>query len=217
MSGDPRAVRTDRAGRGLVIWIALVLAWVLCLGRLVQWQLIDRDRLLDVAGSRLSLTQSAEPLRGTIMDRTGSVVLAATVMRYQLIAETSALTDAERTAIESTLLKVLALDDIDATRLRAGLAARRAWSLLLPALDEPAAEAVRAASSAGLLPGISLREVRTRLYPQPGGASETSLASHILGFVNGAGTGQYGVEEYYNDQLGGSAQVTRLERAGDGI
>ena len=217
MSGDSRAVRTDRAGRGVVIGIALVLAGALCLGRLAQWQLIDRDRLLDVAGSRLSLSQSAEPLRGTIMDRTGSVVLAATVMRYQLIAETSALTDVERSAIESTLLGVLALDDIDATRLRAGLAARRSWSLLLPALDEPAAEAVRAASSAGLLPGISLREVRTRLYPQPGGASETSLASHILGFVNGAGTGQYGVEEYYNDQLGGSAQVTRLERAGDGI
>jgi cell division protein FtsI/penicillin-binding protein 2 len=165
----------------------------------------------------LSLSQSAEPLRGTIMDRTGSVVLAATVMRYQLIAETSALTDVERSAIESTLLEVLAPDDIDATRLRAGLAARRSWSLLLPALDESAAEAVRAASSAGLLPGISLREVRTRLYPQPGGASETSLASHLLGFVNGSGIGQYGVEEYYNDQLGGSAQVTRLERAGDGI
>ena len=217
MSGDPRAVRTDLAGRGLVIGIALVLAGSLCLGRLAQWQLFDRDRLLDVAGSRLSLTQSAEPLRGTIMDRTGSVVLAATVMRYQLIAETSGLTDGERSEVASTLLEVLSLDDIDATRLRAGLATRRAWSLLLPALDEPAAEAVRAASSAGLLPGISLREVRTRIYPQPGGASETSLASHLLGFVNGSGAGQYGVEEYYNEQLGGSAQVTRLERGADGI
>ena len=217
MSGDPRSVRTDHAGRGLVIGIALVLAGSLCLGRLAQWQLFDRDRLLDVAGSRLSLTQSAEPLRGTIMDRTGSVVLAATVMRYQLIAETSGLTDGERSEVASTLLEVLSLDDIDATRLRAGLATRRAWSLLLPALDEPAAEAVRAASSAGLLPGISLREVRTRIYPQPGGASETSLASHLLGFVNGSGAGQYGVEEYYNEQLGGSAQVTRLERGADGI
>jgi cell division protein FtsI/penicillin-binding protein 2 len=217
MSGDPRSVRTDHAGRGLVIGIALVLAGSLCLGRLAQWQLFDRDRLLDVAGSRLSLTQSAEPLRGTIMDRTGSVVLAATVMRYQLIAETSGLTDGERSEVASTLLEVLSLDDIDATRLRAGLATRRAWSLLLPALDEPAAEAVRAASSAGLLPGISLREVRTRIYPQPGGASATSLASHLLGFVNGSGAGQYGVEEYYNEQLGGSAQVTRLERGADGI
>jgi len=217
MSGDPRAVRTDHAGRGLVIGIALVLAGSLCLGRLAQWQLFDRDRLLDVAGSRLSLTQSAEPLRGTIMDRTGSVVLAATVMRYQLIAETSGLTDGERSEVASTLLEVLSLDDIDATRLRAGLATQRTWSLLLPALDEPAAEAVRAASSAGLLPGISLREVRTRIYPQPGGASETSLASHLLGFVNGSGAGQYGVEEYYNEQLGGSAQVTRLERGADGI
>ncbi|MFZ9735501.1 MAG: peptidoglycan D,D-transpeptidase FtsI family protein [Candidatus Limnocylindrus sp.] len=217
MSGDPRAVRTDHAGRGLVIGVALVLAGSLCLGRLAQWQLFDRDRLLDVAGSRLSLTQSAEPLRGSIMDRTGSVVLAATVMRYQLIAETSGLTDGERSEVATTLLEVLSLDDIDATRLRAGLATRRTWSLLLPALDEPAAEAVRAASSAGLLPGISLREVRTRIYPQPGGASETSLASHLLGFVNGSGAGQYGVEEYYNEQLGGSAQVTRLERGADGI
>ncbi|MFZ9972008.1 MAG: peptidoglycan D,D-transpeptidase FtsI family protein [Candidatus Limnocylindrus sp.] len=217
MSADPRAVRTDRSGRGIVIGIALVLAGTLCLGRLAQWQLIERDRLLDVAGSRLSLSQSVEPLRGTIMDRTGSVVLAATVMRYQLIAETSELADTERSALESTLLQVLSLDDIDATRLRAGLAARRAWSLLLPALDESAAEAVRAASSAGRLPGVSLREVRTRLYPQPGGATETSLASHLLGFVNGSGAGQYGVEEYYNDQLGGSAQVTRLERGADGI
>jgi stage V sporulation protein D (sporulation-specific penicillin-binding protein) len=217
MSGDPRSVRTDHAGRGLVIGIALVLVGSLCLGRLAQWQLFDRDRLLDVAGSRLSLTQSAEPLRGTIMDRTGSVVLAATVMRYQLIAETSGLTDGERSEVASTLLEVLSLDDVDATRLRAGLATRRAWSLLLPALDEPAAEAVRAASSAGLLPGISLHEVRTRIYPQPGGASETSLASHLLGFVNGSGVGQYGVEEYYNEQLGGSAQVTRLERGADGI
>lgn len=217
MSGDPRAVRTDRSGRGLAIAIALTVAGTLCVGRLAQWQLIDRERLLDAAGSRLSLSQSAEPLRGTIMDRTGSVVLAATVMRYQLIAETTTLTDAERAALESTLLEVLTLDDIDAARLRAGLESRRAWSLLLPALDEPAAEAVRAASAAGLLPGISLREVRTRLYPQPGGASETSLASHILGFVNGSGSGQYGVEEYYDEQLGGSAQVTRLERAADGI
>ena len=46
MSGDSRAVRTDRAGRGLVIGIALVLAGVLCLGRLVQWQLIDRESVV---------------------------------------------------------------------------------------------------------------------------------------------------------------------------
>lgn len=217
MGGDPRSARTDRSGRGLLIGIALVLAGILCLGRLVQWQLIDRDRLIDVAGSRLSLSQSAEPLRGTIMDRTGSVVLAATVMRYQLIAETSTLTDEQRSSIESTLLEVLSLDDVDASRLRTGLSVARTWSLLLPALDESEADAVRAASSAGLLPGISLREVRTRLYPQPGGASGTSLASHVLGFVNGSGEGQYGVEGYYNEQLRGSAQVTRLEQGDDGI
>ncbi len=216
MAQDSRFVRTDVAGRGLVVGVVLLLAGTLCFGRLAQWQLIERDRLLSMAGSRISLSANAGPLRGTITDRTGAVVLAVTVMRFQLIAEIKHLTDADRASLESTLLEVLNLDELDAARVRAGLNSNRTWSLLLPALDQAAADAVRAASAEGRLPGISLQEARTRLYPQPGGASETSLASHLLGFVNGDGTGQYGVEGYYQTQLAGSAEVTRMERGSDG-
>ncbi|HXR27728.1 MAG TPA: penicillin-binding protein 2, partial [Candidatus Baltobacteraceae bacterium] len=46
-----------------------------------------------------------------------------------------------------------------------------------------------------------------RIYPDPGGAPDTTLASQLLGFVNTSGQGQYGVEQYYQDQLAGRPEV----------
>ena len=51
------------------------------------------------------------------------------------------------------------------------------------------------------LPGVYVRKETVRLYPQ------NELASHVVGFVNQEGQGQYGVEEYYNTELVGSQGV----------
>ena len=217
MAHDPRVVRTDAQGRALVVAAVLIVAGTLCFGRLAQWQLIDRGRLLEAAGSRISDTAVSDPLRGTITDRSGSVVLASTVMRQQLVAQTSALSAEERSSVRDTLITLLALDGESASRLTAGLNSTRQWSILHPGLTDQEADLVRAAAAAGQLPGIALTPVRMRYYPQPGGAAETSLASHVLGFVNGDGDGQYGIESYYNEQLAGSSQITRTELGADGI
>jgi len=50
-----------------------------------------------------------------------------------------------------------------------------------------------------------------RVYPQAGGTPRTSLASHLLGFVNAAGKGQYGIEQRYNSVLAGWPQVIRID------
>lgn len=47
------------------------------------------------------------------------------------------------------------------------------------------------------LPGIYLRDEQVRNYP------EETLASQLLGFVNGEGEGNYGIEEYFNEELSG--------------
>lgn len=47
------------------------------------------------------------------------------------------------------------------------------------------------------LPGVYLETEQIRYYPL------TSLASHLLGFVGGESTGQYGIEGFYNDILSG--------------
>ena len=217
MAHDPRVVRTDAQGRVLVVAAVLIVAGTLCFGRLAQWQLIDRERLLDAAGSRVSDTAVADPLRGTITDRSGSVVLASTVMRQQLVAQPSALSAEEKGSVRDTLVTLLKLDGEAASRLTAGLSSTRQWSILHPGLTDQEADLVRSAAATGDLPGIALTPVRMRYYPQPGGAAESSLASHVLGFVNGDGVGQYGIEAYYNELLAGSRQITRTERGTDGI
>ncbi len=45
--------------------------------------------------------------------------------------------------------------------------------------------------------GVGLKEISVRTYPQG------KMASQVLGFVNDDGQGQYGFEEYYNQQLSG--------------
>ena len=217
MAHDPRVVRTDAHGRVLVLAAGLIVAGSLCFGRLAQWQLIERERLLEAAGNRISEATAAAPLRGTITDRTGSVVLASTVMREQLVAQPSALSVEEKRQVGSTLISLLHLDADEASRLTSALDSSRSWSVLHPGLDRREADAVRTAAAAGELPGVSLTPVRVRYYPQPGGAAGSSLASHVLGFVNSDGVGQYGIESYYDDQLAGTSQVTRLERGADGI
>ncbi len=48
--------------------------------------------------------------------------------------------------------------------------------------------------------------------PQAGGAAGTTLAAHLLGFVNRDGEGQYGVEERYQAELAGTPRELLAER-----
>lgn len=54
--------------------------------------------------------------------------------------------------------------------------------------------------------GIMLSEEEWREYP------EGELASHLIGFVNAEGNGQYGVEGYFNNELKGMPGEIRLEK-----
>ncbi len=60
------------------------------------------------------------------------------------------------------------------------------------------------------LTGVSTSKEAFRTYP------EGSMAAQVLGFVNGEGNGQYGVEGYYDDYLQGVAANVVGERDGWG-
>jgi cell division protein FtsI (penicillin-binding protein 3) len=79
-------------------------------------------------------------------------------------------------------------------------------------VDEATAGRIRDAIAAGRLSNLSLEPIPVRVYPQPGGAPSTTLAAKLMGFVNGDGTGQYGVEQRYQDVLAGRPQVQLAER-----
>ena len=66
---------------------------------------------------------------------------------------------------------------------------------------------IRAALDDGTSSSSELEPQPVRVYPDPGGAPDTTLASQLLGFVNDSGAGQYGVEQRYDEVLAGRPQV----------
>lgn len=216
MAPDPRAVRTDSRLRANIVTFVLILIAAVCVARLGYWQVVARDQLLDAGAAQLRTTVTNEPIRGTITDRTGAVVLATTVLRHRLLSQGAALSVADRASTADALVTALALSPSNATKVRAVLESGRKWAVLLPALDDAQTDIVRGEIAADRVRGVTLEEVRVRLYPQPGGGVGTTLASHILGFVNSDGGGQYGLEEYYNEQLAGAASVSTTVRGTDG-
>ena len=216
MAPDPRTVRTDSRLRANVVTLVLILIAGVCVARLGYWQVVARDQLLEAAAAQLHTTVTNEPIRGTITDRTGAVVLATTVLRHRLLSQGSVVSAADRTATADALITSLSLSPSAATKVRSLLESGRKWAVLLPALDDAQTDIVRGEIAADRVRGVTLEEVRVRLYPQPGGGVGTSLASHVLGFVNADGRGQYGLEEFYNEQLAGAASVSTTVRGTNG-
>ncbi len=217
MQNDSRLARTDSRPRILFVAALLFLCGILCLGRLFAWHTVDRARIIAAGGFGTSSTDEERPNRGTITDRTGSVVLAETVMRHNVYAQPAQMSDEERAAAEGALTAALSLGSAEVARIHATLASGRAWVTLLTGLDDEQSGAVTAALATAGSKLVTLGEVRMRNYKQVGGAAGTSLASHIIGFVNADGVGQYGLEAYYEQQLAGDARVTRTERGSDGV
>jgi cell division protein FtsI/penicillin-binding protein 2 len=80
---------------------------------------------------------------------------------------------------------------------------------------ERSAAIVAAAGAAGIT-GLAVESDASRSYPQSGGGPHTTLAAHLLGFVNRDGDGQYGVEQYYQDVLAGQPSIVEADRDSSG-
>jgi cell division protein FtsI (penicillin-binding protein 3) len=204
--------RTDSRPRLLVLLVVLVLVAGSLFARLAWWQVVRRDALAAEAKAETALRIEEPARRGSIYDRTGTVMLATTVDHYRLAAAADQLPEARQGPVGDALVAILGLDADGAKALREGLASKRPYVILDREIDETTADAIRAGLADGRLSNLSLEAIPVRVYPQPGGAPQTTLAAKLLGFVNAAGTGQYGVEEHYQDVLAGKPEVLLGQR-----
>jgi cell division protein FtsI/penicillin-binding protein 2 len=140
-------VRTDSRPRTKVTAALIALAAIVCLARLLQWQVVERDRLLAAAASQSSASIVQSPPRGTITDSSGVVVLATTVMRYRLTALPGRIVASERPVVAVRLAGLIGGEAGDADRIRALLESGRTRVTIHPGLDDAAAESIRSAVS----------------------------------------------------------------------
>jgi cell division protein FtsI/penicillin-binding protein 2 len=203
--------RTDSRVRLFSMLLVVMIVATGMAARLAYWQIGQAQSLTQSAtqGSIYKETIPAE--RGTIYDRTGTVVLAQTIYLYRVIGDPHDLTDAQKAETVSGLMDFLALSDQDALKIRTAMAGQSYYVLLATDVSSDVVQEMKTNQSEGGLPGISFEQQPVRVYPQAGGAPNTSLASQLLGFVNAAGKGQYGVEQKYDSVLAGRPKIIQID------
>ena len=207
--------RTDSRARALLVLIAFVLVAGSLGVRLAYWQVGRRDELAAQAVQQSSMRYEIPSMRGSIYDRTGTVVLATSVDRDRLAAYPKLLTP-ERRAEPSprgwsrSSASRATPPPSSTTRMES----EREYVVLARDLDPAISEQIRTESTGDnpTLAALLLEPEPVRVYPQPGGGPDTTLAAHVLGFVNRDGAGQYGVEQHYQDQLAGMPRVVAAQK-----
>jgi cell division protein FtsI/penicillin-binding protein 2 len=208
--------RTDSRRRLLFLLFVFLVGSVALAARLAYWQVVDRDRLTAEALAQTSVTLDTPSKRGDIYDRTGTVVLATTLQRERLVAAPANLTVDQRKATVATLAGILGLDAAATADLRDKLSGGAKYLILRHGLDQATGDRILAAVDAGQAFTLTLEPEPVRVYPQVGGGPNSSLAAHLLGFVNRDGGGQYGVEQEYQSTLAGQPRVVTADRDASG-
>ena len=183
--------RTDSRGRLLFLLVSFVLFAGALVARLGWWQVSQRDYLAASAHRQIYLREEVPAVRGAIYDRSGTVVLAASVTRDRLTANPKRLTNAQRETLTGIVATALALDDSAAATLRERLTADRTYLVIARDLAPERSAAILAEAEKAGIPGLGLESAQVRTYPQSGGGPATTLGARLLGFANQEGQGQY--------------------------
>ncbi len=208
--------RTDSRRRHLLILLVLAIVATALGARLAWWQVVRGASLAADARAQTTVTIQDPSRRGTIYDRSGTVVLATSVDRYRLIGTPGILSLDARQRTAQAIIALLGLNATDALDLTTKMISDRGYVVLTHGIDEATAQKIRDGLASGALAGLSLESEPTRLYPLAGGSPGSTLGAHILGFVNRDGAGQYGLEEYYQAQLAGQPLIEVAQRDTNG-
>ncbi len=208
--------RTDSRRRLLFLLVLFGVGSLALVTRTVYWQVLRGDELTSMAAAQTSVRIEIGGRRGEIYDRTGTVLLATSVARDRLVGATDHLTVDQQTRTAETLTRILELDEAAVADLRTRLASGKPYVVLARGITPAKAERIRQAGHAKQVIGLSLEPEPERVYPQEGGGPGSTLAAHMLGFVNRDNTGQYGVEQFYQDALAGAPRVLLAQRDAGG-
>ena len=208
--------RTDSRRRLLFLLLVFGVGSLALVTRTLYWQVLRGAELTAFATDQTSVRVEIGGRRGDIFDRSGTVLLATSVARDRLVAAADQLTPQQQAQTADTLIALLGLDEAGAASLRTKLASDKPYIILARGIKPDTAERIRQAGRAKLVVGLSLESEPERVYPQAGGGPGSTLAAHLLGFVNRDNTGQYGVEQFYQQELAGSPRVLIAQRDASG-
>jgi len=192
------SVEVDEKPRWRLFFLSAVVIGIvlLLIGQLVRWQVVEHERFLEVAAAEHRQARILIPRRGVIVDRNGRP-LAMNVVTYDVSAAPNLISDPYLVA--DRLWPLLG-------RPRDELINLFSQDVLYVPLGQDVPMTVGETIMGWGFGGITVEPSPHRFYP------EGSLAAHVLGLVNAAGRGYYGVEGFYNDLVEGEEGVLHGER-----
>ena len=208
--------RTDSRRRLLFLLLVFVLGSMALVTRTVYWQVLRGAELSAFAVEQTSVRIEIGGRRGEIYDRSGTVLLATSVARDRLAAAADQLSPDQQARTTETLVRLLELDEAATLDLQTKLASEKPYVVVARGITPAVAEHIREATRAKQVFGLSLEPEPVRVYPQQGGGPGSTLAAHLLGFVNRENQGQYGVEQFYQQELAGAPRVLLAQRDASG-
>ena len=208
--GPARAGNPDRRLRVTAVFVVVV--FVVFAGRLVQLQTFDSGTLSAEALKHRSTTKPLYAHRGDILD-TNKVVLAQTVERRNIVVDQTlvplynenAAVPGDQKGVTGATTKLAPLLNLSPAVVAKSLTGAKRFGYVAKDVEPTVWTAVSELN----IPGIFGRQASRRTYP---GAS---VASNVLGFMNGAGVPQSGIEKAQNKLLSGKDGTLTYE-AGKG-
>ncbi len=183
--------------RSAVIVVFLIIMFAIVALRLFKLQILEYDEHQEAVLNQMISQTPVKANRGKIYD-TNMNVLATNVTAYRVFVDPSKITDYNtKVLIADNLSSILGvdyntvLDSINKNEHMRDITIKRN-------INEDGANRVREFISANKLSDkVYLAPGSKRYYPYG------SLASHVLGFTNVDGAGQYGIERIYDEYLTG--------------
>ncbi len=175
-----------------------VLATIALISRLVVIQILDHGFYKALAQGQQSVDSVGKGLRGNIylQDKKGNLYTLAT-NREKPFAFVSPVQVQDK---ETTAQKIAEMLGLDLEEIQQKL--QRSESLY-ELLKRDITQQEQTAIANAQIPGLSLGKEMRREYPQG------VFASHVIGFTNQDGKGQYGIEEYYDELLAGKEGIKK--------
>lgn len=174
--------------------MALVLAGMVW-SRLAYWQVAEHGRLTSQAQAQYRDVVTLPAIRGAIFDRNLTQLVVNTTV-YSAFVSPDQIASGEREEVASGLASVLG---VDRNRVMTTLSSGAKFAYIAHRFSKDKADKLKALK----LPGVGLEDDTQRSY-LPGAEPNTTLASNLLGFVTYDGKGQYGLEQYYQNDLAGT-------------
>ncbi len=176
-----------------LIFISFIFLWAAIISKLFFVQIINFDLYKVLAQGQQRFLSEFQGKRGTIFLKDGERIIPLAANRIWTFCYISPREINNNEEIIEKITGILGLEKDKILEKISSQSEESAFLILKHKLNEEEISNIKKIN----LPGIYIAEESLRDYPQE------SLASPVIGFMGGEGSGQYGIEGYLDDKLQG--------------